>query len=124
MTPSTNTLDNSIDFMAIGRELTGGKASNISKNLSKSQSHFSDGSELAPAEAIARMNREGDSFLSLPNTMGATVDQEGLANNYAVMPQVYLADFPSPEQARKYAFQGAFALLFFASLIFTAFAVS
>jgi hypothetical protein len=124
MTHSTKTIDNALDFMSIGRDLMGSQASKIAKDASKSQSHFSDGSELAPAEVIARMNREGDSFLSLPNTMGATVDQEGLVNNYAVMPQVYLADFPSPAQARKYAFQGAFALLFFASLIFTAFAVS
>ena len=124
MTHPTKIINNALDFMAIGRELMGSKASIIPKNVSKSHSYFSDGSELAPAEAIARMKREGDSFLSLPNTMGATVDQEGLANNYAVMPQVYWADFPSPKQARKYAFQGAFALLFVASLIFTAFAVS
>lgn len=124
MTFSTGTLNNSIDFAAIARELIGSKSSSIAQKSAQAQSYFSDGSELAPTEAVARMNREGNRFLRRPDAAGATVDREGLTNNYAVLPQVYLADFPSPEQARQYALQGGFAVLFVASLIFTAFAVS
>ncbi len=124
MTFSTNTAKSSIDFMDIARGLIGNKSSMISVKSSKAQAYFSDGSELTPAEAIARMKREGSGFLRRPDVLGSTVDREGLTNSYAVMPKVYLADFPSSEQARKYALQGGLAVLFVASLILTAFAVS
>lgn len=65
--------------------------------------HISDGSELKPAEVVARAQREGD---EPPNAVpsdgmntqwtdqvrtrdGYTVDQEGLTNNYAVTPTMY-----------------------------------
>jgi hypothetical protein len=51
-----------------------------------------------------------------------TVNEEGLLNNYAVEPAVYYAEYPSPEQQRQYAFQGAIATLFVTALILTAFA--
>jgi hypothetical protein len=124
MTFSTNTIDHSIDYLDVARELIGGRTSKIAQKSATSQSRFSDGSELVPAEAIARMEREGDRFLSRPDSAGATIDREGLTNCYAVMPRVYLADFPSPQQARNYALQGAVAVLFVSSLILTAFAVS
>jgi hypothetical protein len=54
---------------------------------------------IIPAEVAARMDREGEDFKktaeeqagaeSLDVTGGATVDQEGLANNYAVEPEMY-----------------------------------
>ena len=54
---------------------------------------------IVPAEVAARMDREGSDYRktadeqagaeSLDVTAGATVDQEGLANNYAVEPEMY-----------------------------------
>jgi hypothetical protein len=51
-----------------------------------------------------------------------TFNEEGLMNNYAVEPPVYYAEFPSPEQQRRYAFQGAIATLFVAFVLLTALA--
>lgn len=124
MTFSTNTINNSIDFAGLARELIGNKSSAVTKKSAQTKAYYSDGSELAPTEAVARQKREGSRFLRRPDTAGATVDREGLTNNYAVLPQAYLAEFPSPEQARQYALQGGLAVLFVASLVFTAFAVS
>lgn len=54
---------------------------------------------IVPAEVAARMDREGNDYRktadeqagaeSLDVTGGATVDQEGLANNFAVEPEMY-----------------------------------
>ena len=54
---------------------------------------------IVPAEVAARMDREGSNYRetadeqagaeSLDVTGGATVDQEGLANNYAIEPEMY-----------------------------------
>lgn len=54
---------------------------------------------IIPAEVAARMDREGSDFKdtadeqadpeSIDITGGATVDQEGLANNYAIEPEMY-----------------------------------
>lgn len=58
---------------------------------------------IIPAEVAARREREGSDFRKTANeqadpesinvTGGATVDQEGLANNYAIEPEMY-ADEP------------------------------
>ena len=109
--------DSTLDFRSIAREL----------NATRSQavvSGRSNGSELIPTEARSRMTREGSEFRRRPEINGATVDQEGLTNNYAVEPDVYYALFPSPEQARQYALQGAAAALLVVGLIFTSIAVS
>jgi hypothetical protein len=53
-----------------------------------------------------------------------TVDETGVMNNYAVEPQLYFAEYPSPEQQRRYLFQGTIAVLLIAGTIFTALAVS
>lgn len=55
---------------------------------------------IIPAEVAARMDREGDDFRttadeqadpeSIDVTGGATVDQEGLGNNYAIEPEMYV----------------------------------
>ena len=55
---------------------------------------------IIPAEVAARMDREGGDFRttadeqaaseSIDVTGGATVDQEGLANNYAIEPEMYV----------------------------------
>ncbi|HIK56061.1 MAG TPA: ssl1498 family light-harvesting-like protein [Synechococcales cyanobacterium M55_K2018_004] len=53
-----------------------------------------------------------------------TVNEEGLLNVYASEPEVYYAEYPSPNQQRRYALQGAIATLFVAALFLTAFAAS
>jgi hypothetical protein len=55
---------------------------------------------IIPAETAARKDREGDDFKQIPanagnaasldTTSGYTVDQEGLVNNYAVEPEMYV----------------------------------
>lgn len=106
------------DFRSMAQQLVAGRGS---RNVNAA---FSDGSELIPAEALSRMQREGRSFLRRPGLNGATVDQEGLTNNYAVEPDMYYAAFPSPEQARQYALQGLAAATLIAGLIITSLAVS
>ena len=51
---------------------------------------------ITSAETAARMEREGDDFKDtspqkgdVDTTAGETVDREGLANNYAVEPEMY-----------------------------------
>ena len=71
---------------------------------------------IVPAEVAARMDREGDDYRktadeqagaeSLDVTAGATVDQEGLANNYAVEPEMYYetpGDMREQEEAEEAA---------------------
>jgi hypothetical protein len=52
---------------------------------------------IVPAETEARMEREGENFKKTPQregdidtTGGYTVDKEGLANNYAIEPEMYV----------------------------------
>jgi hypothetical protein len=54
---------------------------------------------IVPAETQARMEREGDSFKHTPDpegdldtTEGYTVDKEGLLNNYAIEPEMYVEE--------------------------------
>ena len=56
---------------------------------------------IEPAETAAREKREGSDFKEMPDkeaetdidtTAGATVDREGLANNYAVEPEMYVEE--------------------------------
>ena len=71
---------------------------------------------IVPAEVAARMDREGSDYRktadeqagaeSLDVTAGATVDQEGLANNYAVEPEMYYetpGDIREQEEAEEAA---------------------
>ena len=71
---------------------------------------------IVPSEVAARMDREGDDFKktadeqagaeSLDVTAGATVDQEGLANNFAVEPEMYYdtpGDMKQQEEAEEAA---------------------
>ncbi|HHP7243821.1 MAG TPA: photosystem II assembly protein Psb34 [Elainellaceae cyanobacterium] len=106
-----------IDFMAIARELSTSQEQSVNSGQLKA-------TELVPTEARSRMQREGRAFLRRPALNGATVDQEGLTNNYAVEPNMYYSVFPSPEKARQYALQGAAAALLIVGLIVTSVAVS
>ncbi|MGB3494970.1 MAG: ssl1498 family light-harvesting-like protein [Elainellaceae cyanobacterium] len=109
--------DAALDFRSIARELNSTQGQSL-------QSDGSNGSELVPGEAQARMIREGGGFLRRPGLNGSTVDQEGLTNNYAVEPNMYYSVFPSPEQARQYALQGAAATLLIVGLVLTSVVVS
>jgi hypothetical protein len=113
----TYATDSTLDFVSIARELGANQGSLLNSGLS-------NGSELTPTEVRSRMRREGRNFLRRPTLNGATVDREGLTNNYAVEPALYYSAFPSPEQARQYALQGAVATLLVVGLILTSFAVS
>ena len=51
---------------------------------------------ITSAETAARMKREGENFKKFPDneenadaTAGYTIDREGLANNYAIEPEMY-----------------------------------
>ncbi len=66
---------------------------------------------IIPAETAARKEREGDTYKQLPDdpdgfdtTGGYTVDSEGLANNYAIEPEMYVnepGDLREAEQDAK-----------------------
>ena len=96
------------DFSSIAQELAS----------SWTPKPVSGGSALIPAEANSRMRREGERFRR-PSVKGATVDQEGLTNNYGIEPEMYYAAFPAPEQARSYALQGLAAAALVLSLVLT-----
>jgi hypothetical protein len=56
--------------------------------------------------------------------MYATINENGTLNNYATEPEMYYAEYPSPEQQNRYALQGAIATLFVTGLVLFALAVS
>jgi hypothetical protein len=107
--------NDSINFESIARNLGTAQAVRFTSSRTK---------ELVPAEAQSRMDREGVNFLRRPAQNGATVDQEGLTNNYAIEPEMYYALFPSPAEARQYALQGLAAAVFVLGLVATAVGVS
>ena len=86
--------------------------------------HISDGTELIPAEIQANTREEISKCLNKPLGAGYTVDDEGIINNYATEPDMSEADYPSPEQQKRYVFLGAGATLLITITLLTAFAVS
>ncbi|MFW6359766.1 MAG: photosystem II assembly protein Psb34 [Chroococcales cyanobacterium] len=56
--------------------------------------------------------------------MYTTTDERGIMNNYANEPNLYFAEYPSLEQQRRYALQGAIATLLVTALVLISFAVS
>ncbi len=86
--------------------------------------HISDGSELIPAEIQANTHKEISKCLNKPLGAGYRVDDEGIVNNYAIEPDMFLADYPSPEQQKRYVSLGAGAMLLVAITLLTAFAAS
>lgn len=94
------------------------------KKPNKAVAHCSDGSELIPAEVQANTRSESSQLLNEPLAAGYTVDDEGITNNYAIEPAMSLAEYPSPEQQRRYGLQGAVAILFVALTLLSALAVS
>jgi hypothetical protein len=97
--------------------------SNISSqsgNPGLKQPHHSDGSELVPAEVKVserHYNQDTDEPVRSSAIPGSTIDDEGLLNNFAVEPNVYPSEYPSPRQQRNYIFWGIAAALLVASLV-------
>jgi hypothetical protein len=56
--------------------------------------------------------------------MYTTINESGILNNYATEPQLYYAEYPSPEQQNRYKFQGAVATLLVTALVLVALGVS
>ncbi|OIP72948.1 MAG: hypothetical protein AUK43_01775 [Oscillatoriales cyanobacterium CG2_30_40_61] len=88
------------------------------KNLNPE--HRSDGSELTPAEIPANDPQSAD----IDPANGYTTDDEGLINNFAVEPDVYPSEYPSPTQQKRYIFLGAGAVLLVVILLLITFSVS
>ena len=60
---------------------------------------------IVPAETAARKEREGENFKHVPHddrpeTRGYTVDKEGLADNFAIEPEMYVNE-PGDLRARE-----------------------
>jgi hypothetical protein len=86
--------------------------------------HISDGTELIPAEIQANTHEEISKCLNKPLGAGYRVDDEGIVNNYAIEPDMSLADYPSSEKQKRYVLLGAGAILLVTLILLTAFAVS
>lgn len=56
--------------------------------------------------------------------MYTTTNEEGILNNYAKEPEMYYAEFPTPEQQRRYATQGAIATLLVTAAVLISLGVS
>ena len=56
--------------------------------------------------------------------MYTTTDEVGRLNNYATEPAMYMADYPAPEQQRRYMLQAGIVTLLLSTLLMTALAVS
>ncbi len=86
--------------------------------------HISDGSELIPAEIQANTREEIKQCQNKSLEDGYVIDDEGIINNYATEPDLYMANYPSPEQQKRYIFLGAGATLLIIITLLTTFAVS
>ena len=86
--------------------------------------HISDGSELIPAEIQANTREEIKQCQNESLEGGYVIDDEGIINNYATEPDLYMANYPSPEQQKRYFFWGAGAILLVIITLVTAFAVN
>ena len=97
------------------------------RNLS--ENHRSDGTELIPAEVQANIRHTDPQSTDpqatdSPMVYGTTTDDEGLLNNYAIEPEVYPSDYPSPRQQNRYAVMGVGAMLLVVILVLIAFTAS
>lgn len=94
------------------------------KTLNQAKNHYSDGTELIPAEVQANIRHDEAQSVDIPFAVGYTIDDEGLVNNFAIEPDIYPSDYPSPQQQRQYIVLGAAASFFAVVLILTAVFVS
>ena len=56
--------------------------------------------------------------------MYTSTDENGILNNFSTEPQIYLAEYPSPEQQKRYIAYGAASALLVSLTIFMAVAIS
>ncbi|WP_036480189.1 photosystem II assembly protein Psb34 [Myxosarcina sp. GI1] len=56
--------------------------------------------------------------------MTTTKDENGIINNFAKEPKVYVAENPTPKEQRRYAITGAISGLLIAGFIAASFAIS
>jgi hypothetical protein len=56
--------------------------------------------------------------------MYTSTDENGILNNFSTEPKMYRAEYPSPEQQKRYIAYGAASALLVASTIFMAIALS
>ena len=94
------------------------------KTLNQNPNHYSNGTELIPAEVQANIRHDESQSIDAPFAVGYTIDDEGLINNFAIEPGVYPSDYPSPRQQRQYRILGATAFFFVVMLLLTAVVVS
>ena len=90
----------------------------IDRDRKRQISDYSDGSELIPAEIKSDL-QSSDNLVA-----GSTKDNEGIINNYALEPDMSAATYPTPKQQLRYVFLGGGAIVFVATLLLIAFAVS
>lgn len=94
------------------------------KALKQDEKQYSHGTELIPAEVQANIRHDKDQSTGIPFAVGYTIDDEGLINNFAIEPDVYPSDYPSPRQQWQYKILGAAAFFFVLMLILTSVLVS
>ncbi len=104
------------------------KKQNISSTITLTKNrvaahHMSDRTELIPAEIQANTREEINQCLNKSLESGYVIDDEGIINNYATEPDMYMANFPSPKQQKRYVFLGVGAMLLISITLLTAFAV-
>ena len=85
--------------------------------------HISDGSELIPSEIQVSTPEEIKQCQNKSLEDGYVINDEGIINNYATEPDMYMANYPSPEQQKRYAFLGAGAMLLITVTLLISFAV-
>jgi hypothetical protein len=90
----------------------------INQEQNRQISHYSDGRELIPSEIKSDLEKN-DNLVD-----GYTKDDEGIINNYAIEPDMSAATYPTPKQQLRYVFLGVGAIVFVATFLFIAFAVS
>ena len=85
--------------------------------------HISDGSELIPSEIQANTREEIKQCQNKFLEDGYVIDDEGIINDYATEPDLYIANYSSPEQQKHYILLGAEATLLITIALLTTFAV-
>jgi hypothetical protein len=94
------------------------------KTLTQPESCYSDGTELIPAEVQVNIRHDNAQSIETPFVTGYTIDDEGIINNFAIEPDLYPSEYPSPRQQRQYKVLGAAAFFFVIMLSLTAVLVS
>ena len=86
--------------------------------------HISDGSELIPGEIQASTPEKISKCLSKSLEDSYVIDDDSFINNYATEPDLYMVNYPSPKQQKRYVFWGAGATLLVTTALITTFTVS